>query len=162
MKTSTKKKLLIGAVAALCVTTVASVSALAVYTSRTLNQSNTIAVGQAVDTVVLGAGTNVEDAMYPGDTATITYAVDLDGHTADDVTVSWTLMAGETDVEANNDFSVSVTSAEEAVTESETKINDGELVFTITMNSELETPPAYSSVTLSVLLSVAGDAQAAA
>lgn len=162
MKTSTKKKLLIGAVAALCVTTVASVSALAVYTSRTLNQSNTIAVGQAVDTVVLGAGTNVEDAMYPGDTATITYAVDLDGHTADDVTVSWTLMAGETDVEANEDFSVSVTTAGAAVTENETKIKAGDLVFTITMNSELEEAPEYSSVTLSVLLSVAGDAQAAA
>ena len=58
MKATTTKKILIGAVAALCVTTIAGVTALAVYTNRQLNAENTLTVGKEVDTVVISGGKN--------------------------------------------------------------------------------------------------------
>lgn len=163
MKATTTKKILIGAVAALCVTAIAGTTALAAYMLRDdLNGQNSITVGQTVDTVVLGdgiLGAYDEGAeMYPGDSITVTYNVQIEDHTGD-VTVSWSLMAGETDVEANDDFDVVVTTGAEntAVTEDTTPVVNGNLVFTITMNgsetisSEAELPD-YSEVVLSVTL----------
>ena len=106
MKATTAKKILIGAVAALCVTTIAGVTALAVYTNRQLNAENTLTVGKEVDTVVISGGNNYETPLYPGDSATFTYNIDLTGHTADDVTISWEL---KDESESNVDIGVNAT-----------------------------------------------------
>ena len=152
MKASTTKKLLIAAVAALSTVVVAGTTAFAVYTQRQLNRENTISVGKEVDTVILGAGANVTDPMYPGDTATITYDVDLENHKGGNVTVSWTLSQPD-------DFTVVVKQGETVVTANETALTDGALTFEITMTGDYDADnlPSYESVTLSVLLSVAGE-----
>jgi len=168
MNLKAKKGLVIGVVTALSMATVASVSALAIYKKRETNQSNKITIGQTVDTVVLRAETSGSDAeMYPGDSRTVTYDVDLTGHTAADVTVTWTLSATKinenaTSNYAEDDFTVTATTTADGETESNsvtmgtTTIKDGKLAFTITMNNKTEIP-TYSEVTLSVTLAVAGD-----
>ena len=153
MKATTAKKILIGAVAALCVTAIAGVTALAVYQSRTLNADNTLTVGKEVDTVVISGGEDHATPLYPGDSATFTYDIDLTGHTADDVTISWELKdEGESNVDS--DFTVTAMQTE-AVLENGA-VEDGSIIITVTMN-ERESAPEYTTVTLSVLLAVAGD-----
>ena len=153
MKATTTKKILIGAVAALCVTAIAGVTALAVYQSRTLNADNTLTVGKEVDTVVISGGQDHKEPLYPGDSATFTYDIDLTGHTADDVTISWELKdEGERNVDS--DFTVTAMQTE-AVLENGA-VEDGSITITVTMN-ERESAPEYTTVTLSVLLAVAGD-----
>ena len=152
MKTSTMKKVLIGLVAALCLTAVLGVTAFALYTNYVTNKTNTITIGQTVDTVVLGDGNDVSGPMYPGDTATITYEVQLENHTGD-VTVSWELTPNAGTI-GENDFTVTVTTGAESVsvTEGETPVQAGSLVFTIKMNESVTEVPEYSSITLSVTL----------
>ena len=153
MKATTTKKILIGAVAALCVTAIAGVTALAVYQSRTLNADNTLTVGKEVDTVVISGGEDHTKPLYPGDSTTFTYDIDLTGHTADDVTISWELKdEGESNVDS--DFTVTAMQTE-AVLENGA-VEDGSITITVTMN-ERESAPEYTTVTLSVLLAVAGD-----
>ena len=153
MKATTAKKILIGAVAALCVTTIAGVTALAVYTNRQLNAENTLTVGKEVDTVVISGGNNYETPLYPGDSATFTYNIDLTGHTADDVTISWELK-DESESNVDSDFTVTAMQTE-AVPENGA-VEDGSIIITVTMN-ERESAPEYNTVTLSVLLTVAGE-----
>lgn len=153
MKATTAKKILIGAVAALCVTTIAGVTALAVYTNRQLNAENTLTVGKEVDTVVISGGNNYETPLYPGDSATFTYNIDLTGHTADDVTISWELK-DESESNVDSDFTVTAMQTE-AVPENGA-VEGGSITITVKM-SERESAPEYDTVTLSVLLAVAGD-----
>lgn len=153
MKATTAKKILIGAVAALCVTTIAGVTALAVYTNRQLNAENTLTVGKEVDTVVISGGNNYETPLYPGDSATFTYDIDLTGHTADDVTISWELK-DESESNVDSDFTVTAMQTE-AVPENGA-VEGGSITITVKM-SERESAPEYDTVTLSVLLAVAGD-----
>lgn len=153
MKATTAKKILIGAVAALCVTTIAGVTALAVYTNRQLNAENTLTVGKEVDTVVISGGNNYETPLYPGDSATFTYNIDLTGHTADDVTISWELK-DESESNVDSDFTVTAMQTE-AVLENGA-VEGGSITITVKM-SERESAPEYNTVTLSVLLAVAGD-----
>ena len=153
MKATTAKKILIGAVAALCVTTIAGVTALAVYTNRQLNAENTLTVGNEVDTVVISGGNNYETPLYPGDSATFTYNIDLTGHTADDVTISWELK-DESESNVDSDFTVTAMQTE-AVPENGA-VEGGSITITVKM-SERESAPEYDTVTLSVLLAVAGD-----
>lgn len=153
MKATTTKKILIGAVAALCVTTIAGVTALAVYTNRQLNAENTLTVGKEVDTVVISGGNNYETPLYPGDSATFTYNIDLTGHTADDVTISWELK-DESESNVDSDFTVTAMQTE-AVLENGA-VEGGSITITVKM-SERESAPEYNTVTLSVLLTVAGE-----
>ena len=153
MKATTTKKILIGAVAALCVTTIAGVTALAVYTNRQLNAENTLTVGKEVDTVVISGGNNYETPLYPGDSATFTYNIDLTGHTADDVTISWELK-DESESNVDSDFTVTAMQTE-AVPENGA-VEGGSITITVKM-SERESAPEYNTVTLSVLLTVAGE-----
>lgn len=153
MKATTAKKILIGAVAALCVTTIAGVTALAVYTNRQLNAENTLTVGKEVDTVVISGGNNYETPLYPGDSATFTYNIDLTGHTADDVTISWELK-DESESNVDSDFTVTAMQTE-AVLENGA-VEGGSITITVKM-SERESAPEYNTVTLSVLLTVAGE-----
>lgn len=153
MKATTAKKILIGAVAALCVTTIAGVTALAVYTNRQLNAENTLTVGKEVDTVVISGGNNYETPLYPGDSATFTYNIDLTGHTADDVTISWELK-DESESNVDSDFTVTAMQTE-AVPENGA-VEGGSITITVKM-SERESAPEYNTVTLSVLLTVAGE-----
>lgn len=153
MKATTTKKILIGAVAALCVTTIAGVTALAVYTNRQLNAENTLTVGKEVDTVVISGGKNYEPPLYPGDSATFTYNIDLTGHTADDVTISWELK-DESESNVDSDFTVTAMQTE-AVLENGA-VEGGSITITVKM-SERESAPEYNTVTLSVLLTVAGE-----
>lgn len=153
MKATTTKKILIGAVAALCVTTIAGVTALAVYTNRQLNAENTLTVGKEVDTVVISGGNNYETPLYPGDSATFTYNIDLTGHTADDVTISWELK-DENESNVDSDFTVTAMQTE-AVLENGA-VEGGSITITVKM-SERESAPEYDTVTLSVLLTVAGE-----
>ena len=153
MKATTTKKILIGAVAALCVTTIAGVTALAVYTNRQLNAENTLTVGKEVDTVVISGGKNYEKPLYPGDSATFTYNIDLTGHTADDVTISWELK-NENESNVDSDFTVTAMQTE-AVPENGA-VEGGSITITVKM-SERESAPEYNTVTLSVLLTVAGE-----
>ena len=153
MKATTTKKILIGAVAALCVTAIAGVTALAVYQSRTLNADNTLTVGKEVDTVVISGGEDHTTPLYPGDSATFTYDIDLTGHTADDVTISWELKdEGESNVDS--DFTVTAMQTE-AVLENGA-VEGGSITITVEM-SERKSAPEYTTVTLSVLLAVAGE-----
>ncbi len=153
MKATTTKKILIGAVAALCVTTIAGVTALAVYTNRQLNAENTLTVGKEVDTVVISGGKNHETPLYPGDSATFTYNIDLTGHTADNVTISWELK-DETESNVDSDFTVTAMQTE-AVLENGA-VEGGSITITVEM-SERKSAPEYDTVTLSVLLTVAGE-----
>lgn len=139
--------------AALCVTTIAGVTALAVYTNRQLNAENTLTVGKEVDTVVISGGNNYETPLYPGDSATFTYNIDLTGHTADDVTISWELK-DESESNVDSDFTVTAMQTE-AVLENGA-VEGGSITITVKM-SERESAPEYNTVTLSVLLTVAGE-----
>ena len=149
MKATTAKKILIGTVAALCVTTIAGVTALAVYTNRQLNAENTLTVGKEVDTVVISGGEDVEEPIYPGDSRTITYNVQIDKHDGT-VTASWELTNEE-------DFTIVVKQGDTTIEENTTALVLGELTFTITMNGDTEINsaeeiPDYDSVTLKVTL----------
>ena len=88
---------LIAAAIAVCVTAGAATAAYAYYVNKQLSQSNTISIGQTVETLVIGADSTSENQeLYPGDSATFTYSLEVENF-AGSATVTTGLSTGEAD-----------------------------------------------------------------
>ena len=144
-----KKILLTSIVTVLGLAIIGGAGIFAVYQNKTKTQTNTITIGQTVDTVVLGEGTSdQEEAMYPGDKVTVTYTVDLTGHEGE-VTVA-------AEVDQPDDFNVEIKDNANLEGGVITTVTDGMTIAVVVTMNERQTAPAYSQITLTVTLTEAG------
>lgn len=168
MKFSGKNKkmtALIAAAIAVCVTGGAATAAYAYYVNKQLSQSNTISIGQTVETIVIGAdSTSKNQELYPGDSATFTYSLEVENY-AGSATVTTALSTGEADTNFDAAyFTVTYTVGEDQTVYSNdepymvTSADNGKnIVVTVTMNDEepcytFANMPTFSTVTLTVSL----------
>lgn len=168
MKFSSKNKkmtALIAATVAVCVTAGTATAAYAYYVNKQLSQSNTISIGQTVETLVIGADSTSENQeLYPGDSATFTYSLKVENY-AGSATVTTALSAGGADTNFNAAyFTVTYTVGEDQTVYSNdapctvTSADNGKnIVVTVTMNDEepcytFDNMPTFSTVTLTVSL----------
>ena len=168
MKFSGKNKkmtALIAAAIAVCVTGGAATAAYAYYVNKQLSQSNTISIGQTVETLVIGADSTSENQeLYPGDSATFTYSLEVENY-AGSATVTTALSTGEADTNFDAAyFTVTYTVGEDQTVYSNdepytvTSADNGKnIVITVTMNDEepcytFANMPTFSTVTLTVSL----------
>lgn len=168
MKFSGKNKkmtALIAAAIAVCVTGGAATAAYAYYVNKQLSQSNTISIGQTVETIVIGADSTSENQeLYPGDSATFTYSLEVENY-AGSATVTTALSTGEADTNFDAAyFTVTYTVGEDQTVYSNdepytvTSADNGKnIVITVTMNDEepcytFANMPTFSTVTLTVSL----------
>lgn len=156
---------LIAAAIAVCVTAGAATAAYAYYVNKQLSQSNTISIGQTVETLVIGADSTSENQeLYPGDSATFTYSLEVENY-AGSATVTTALSTGEADTNFDAAyFTVTYTVGEDQTVYSNdepytvTSADNGKnIVVTVTMNDEepcytFANMPTFSTVTLTVSL----------
>ena len=156
---------LIAAAIAVCVTAGAATAAYAYYVNKQLSQSNTISIGQTVETLVIGADSTSENQeLYPGDSATFTYSLEVENY-AGSATVTTALSTGEADTNFDAAyFTVTYTVGEDQTVYSNDKPytvtsadNGKNIVVTVTMNDEepcytFANMPTFSTVTLTVSL----------
>ena len=154
---------LIAAAIAVCVTAGAATAAYAYYVNKQLSQSNTISIGQTVETLVIGADSTSENQeLYPGDSATFTYSLEVENY-AGSATVTTALSTGEADTNFDAAyFTVTYTVGEDQTVYSNdepytvTSADNGKnIVVTVTMNDEepcytFDNMPTFSTVTLTV------------
>lgn len=157
---------LIAAAIAVCVTAGAATAAYAYYVNKQLSQSNTISIGQTVETLVIGADSTSENQeLYPGDSATFTYSLEVENY-AGSATVTTALSTGEADTNFDAAyFTVTYTVGEDQTVYSNdepytvTSADNGKnIVVTVTMNDEepcytFANMPTFSTVTSRYLLS---------
>ena len=160
-----KMTALIAATIAVCVTAGAATAAYAYYVKKQLSQSNTISIGQTVETLVIGADSTSENQeLYPGDSATFTYSLEVENY-AGSATVTTALSTGEADTNFDAAyFTVTYTVGEDQTVYSNdepytvTSADNGKnIVVTVTMNDEepcytFDNVPTFSTVTLTVSL----------
>lgn len=168
MKFSSKNKkmtALIAATIAVCVAAGTATAAYAYYVNKQLSQSNTISIGQTVETLVIGADSTSENQeLYPGDSATFTYSLEVENY-AGSATVTTALSTEEADTNFDAAyFTVTYTVGEDQTVYSNDKPytvtsadNGKNIVVTVTMNDEepcytFANMPTFSTVTLTVSL----------
>ena len=168
MKFSGKNKkmtALIAATIAVCVTGGAATAAYAYYVNKQLSQSNTISIGQTVETLVIGADSTSENQeLYPGDSAMFTYSLEVENY-AGSATITTALSTDEEDTNFDAAyFTVTYTVGEDQTvyTNDEpytvTSADNGKnIVVTVTMNDEepcysFAEMPTFSAITLTVSL----------
>ena len=124
------------------------ISAFAYYRAHTLNQTNTITIGQETVSIVLGEGQGTQaKPLYPGDSVSFTYTVDIDEKVTGDVTVSAI-------VDHPEDFDVTIVNNEGDAAQDGNKVTDGMTIkVTVTMKTTVTEVPDYNSITLTVSLS---------
>ena len=160
-----KMTALIAATIAVCVTAGAATAAYAYYVNKQLSQSNTISIGQTVETLVIGADSTSENQeLYPGDSAMFTYSLEVENY-AGSATITTALSTDEEDTNFDAAyFTVTYTVGEDQTVYSNdepytvTSADNGKnIVVTVTMNDEepcysFANMPTFSTVTLTVSL----------
>lgn len=160
-----KMAALIAATIAVCVTAGAATAAYAYYVNKQLSQSNTISIGQTVETLVIGADSTSENQeLYPGDSAMFTYSLEVENY-AGSATITTALSTDEEDTNFDAAyFTVTYTVGEDQTvyTNDEpytvTSADNGKnIVVTVTMNDEepcysFAEMPTFSAITLTVSL----------
>lgn len=143
-----KKGFVTAIIAILCLSVVGGVSAFAYYMgTKTLNQTNTITIGQETVSIVLGAGQGTQEGpLYPGESVSFMYTVDIEG-VEGDVTAS-------ASVDQPDDFDVTIVNNEGDAALEGNKVTDGMTIkVTVTMKNSVTEVPDYGSITLTVSLS---------
>lgn len=160
-----KMAALIAATIAVCVTAGAATAAYAYYANKQLSQSNTISIGQTVETLVIGADSTSENQeLYPGDSAMFTYSLEVENY-AGSATITTALSTDEEDTNFDAAyFTVTYTVGEDQTVYSNdepytvTSADNGKnIVVTVTMNDEepcysFAEMPTFSAITLTVSL----------